>query len=101
MSPKRIILYHQKDNSPPTGEDGLGLYFRWHFMKRLFKDYRTKWIHLTTSARAEFFGSLRNNRYLLFMQPVDCLHGCYSGGCCRDMCIHSPVKFPYLFLILN
>ena len=25
-----------------AGEDGLGLYFRWYFMKRLFKDYRTK-----------------------------------------------------------
>lgn len=34
------------------GEDGSGLHFRWYFMKRLFKDYRTKWIHLTTSARA-------------------------------------------------
>lgn len=35
MSSKRIILYHQKDNSSPTGEDGLGLYFRRYFMKRL------------------------------------------------------------------
>jgi hypothetical protein len=25
MSSKRIILCHQKDNSPPTGKDGLGL----------------------------------------------------------------------------
>lgn len=38
-----------------AGEDGLGLYFRWYFMKRLFKDYRTKWIHLTTSARVGLF----------------------------------------------
>lgn len=54
------IKNHQKDNSPPSGEDGLGLCFRWYFMKRLFKDYRTKWIHLT-SARAGCFGCLGNN----------------------------------------
>lgn len=63
MSPKRIILHHQKDNTPPTGEDGLGLYFRGYFMKRLLKDYGTKRIHLTTSARAGCVGCLGNSYY--------------------------------------
>lgn len=57
-----------------VGEDGLGCYFRWYFMKRLFKDYRTKCIHLTTSARVGFFRL--PEKQLSFMQLVDCLHWC-------------------------